>query len=182
MRFISRRRHFNKRTMVRSRDRKRRPVTMDINALVDFVLSKKEEAVIRKAMRKAVEEDRLMLTDVSLEEAMAFATKRKKNRGETAEHIRDVLVSVAGQPIVIQPIPPIEELRKTIRMDDDDDLKIVYSSNITDSVILITRDHHFYRVTGLKARVLTPDEYIYEEEFPEDFNHNTGYVERGDGQ
>ena len=153
--------------------KKGRNITVDTDVLIEYLLSRKEGALTPKAIQKIVDEDRLMLTDVILHEAEDFADK-KKSRGLTREGIRSKLVLLAGEPIVLEPIPSDEELGRIIEIEDPKDRKIVYSSNMTDSVILLTSDHHFYRVVGLKARVLKPDEYLYEDEFPEDYDRNQG--------
>ena len=48
---------------------------------------------------------------------------------------------------------------------DDDDLKILYSVNMTDSVILVTKDDDFKgNVAGIKARIMDPKSYFYEKD------------------
>ena len=159
--------------LIKSFGARGRNVTLDANVLIEFLLSKKEGALTPKVVRKTIEEDHLMLTDVILAEALAFADK-KKARGLTREEIEARLTALVGQPIVLEPIPTDDILAKMIEIDDDKDRKIAYSSNQTDSVILVTSDHHFYRVVGLKARVLKPHEYLYEDEFPDDYDRNQG--------
>jgi len=153
--------------------RKRRNVTFDTNVLLEFVLSKKEDSVIRKAIAKAVEKDRLMLTDVILDEAMAYEQKDRTGKYD-AETIRARLTGIAGDPIVISPIPDILDLKKMFEIDDEDDLKILWSAQMTNSVIIVTSDRHYFHVSGVRARILRPDEYLYEEDFPEDYTRNKG--------
>ena len=152
---------------------KRRNVTFDTNVLLEYVLSKKEDSLIRKAIAKAVEKDNLMLTDVILDEAMAYERKDTTGRYD-ADAIRVKLIEIAGAPIIISPIPDVIDLKKMFEIDDEDDLKILWSAQMTNSVIIVTSDKHYFHVSGVSARILTPDEYLYEEEFPEDYTRNKG--------
>jgi len=143
--------------------RKRRNVTLDSNVLIGWLLSKKDDSVVRKVVIKSVNEDRLMLTDVIYAECLKHADGRKARISK--EEIAAKLKGICPELIRITPIPPEDELAERYRIRDKTDLKILYSVEITESVILVTYDKDFFGdVWGVKAEILRPGDYLCEKE------------------
>jgi len=140
----------------------RRNVTLDTSVLIAWVISKKDDSIVKKVVLKATSEDRLMLTDIIYDECLKYECKRKTkaSKGEIAMKLKEL-----GPVIKISPVPSNEELLKKYRVCDLNDLKILYSVDMTDSVILVTYDDDFMGdVRGIKAEIMRPDNYLYEEE------------------
>jgi len=137
---------------------RKRNVTLDSNVLIAYVTSKKDNSVVRKVVTKSMTDDRLMLTDVIYEECLKYANK--KNSRATRGYISQELKSVQPNIIDISPIPSDADLLKKYKIRDKTDLKILYSVDMTDSVILVTMDDDFSDVEGLKARIMEPKEYL----------------------
>jgi len=147
----------------RHKRNEKRNVTLDSNVLISYVISKRDNTVTRKVVTKSVTDDRLMLTDVILEECITFADKPKgKKLGLTKEKIDSELNELSKNIINISPVPSEEELKRKYRIRDRGDLKILYSVEMTDSVILVTWDDDFTDVKGLKAKIMKPPEYLNE--------------------
>jgi predicted nucleic acid-binding protein len=141
--------------------RKKRNVTLDSSVLVGWLLSKKDDSIVRKVVIKSVNEDKLMLTDVIYAECMKHAYGRKARISK--EDIAAKLQGLCPEIIKITPIPPEEDLEKKYKVRDKTDLKILYSVDITDSVILVTYDKDFFGdVWGVKAEIMRPENYLHE--------------------
>jgi predicted nucleic acid-binding protein len=146
--------------------RKRRNVTLDTSVLVAWIISKKEGSLYRVVVTKAVTEDRLMLTDVIWDECLDFANKKRGRKiGITKEAIATKLRELDAKVIPIKPVPSNDELRAMgYDMRDIGDLGILYSVNMTDSVILVTKDDDFMGdVKGIQAKIMDPKSYVNEE-------------------
>jgi hypothetical protein len=145
-------------------NRKRRNVTLDTMMFIGCILSKREVTLHRVVITKATTEDRLMLTDVIYNECLNFARSKKNKRGITEEDIAAKLAELNIDIIPVGPVPDPSELRKMgYRVRHDRDLKILYSVNMTDSVILVTRDDHFKGdIKGIKAKIMNPKSYVNE--------------------
>jgi hypothetical protein len=68
--------------------------------------------------------------------------------------------------VKIKPIPSNDELKKRgYNIRSEKDLKILYSVDMTDSVILVTSDDDFRGdVKGINAEIKSPENYLYEKE------------------
>ena len=139
----------------------KRNVTLDSNVLIAYVTSKKDNSIIRKVVTKSMTDDRLMITDVIYEECLKYATK--KDSKMTGEEISKKLLSVQSGIIDISPVPPDADLLKKYKIRDIKDLKILYSVDMTDSVILVTMDDDFSDVKGVKAKIMDPKQYLAED-------------------
>jgi predicted nucleic acid-binding protein len=140
--------------------RKKRNVTLDTSVLIAWVISKDDNSIVKKIVLKAVNEDRLMLSDVIYDECLKYGDKRKAkvSREEIAAKLREL-----GPVIRIKPVPSGEELLKRYSMRDAEDLKILYSVEMTNSVILVTYDDDFTGdVKGITARIMRPEIYLYD--------------------
>jgi len=141
---------------------RRRNVTLDSNILIAYIVSKRENTVIKKVIAKSVNYDKLMLTNIIFEECLDFASKRNANISE--EEISVKLKKICPIIIDISPIPSDTDLLKKFKIRDIDDLKILYSVEVTNSEILVTMDEDFSEVEGIKAKIMKPTEYLYEGE------------------
>lgn len=136
----------------------KRNVTLDSNVLVSYVVSKRDNTVNKKVVTKSTTDDRLMLTDVIYEECLRYADKPKARA--TKEEMTVGLKGITPHIIDISPVPPDSELMKKYKIRDQKDLKILYSVDMTDSVILVTMDDDFSDVKGMKAKIMNPAEYL----------------------
>jgi len=145
----------------KNKNDKKRNVTLDSSVLVSYIISKRDDTIVKKVVTKSVTDDRLMLTDVIYEEVMRQADKRKARvtREETDLKLRELSPEI----IDISPVPSNEELEKRYKIRSLKDLKILYSVEMTDSVILVTLDDDFTDVKGLKAKIMRPGEYLFED-------------------
>jgi len=140
----------------------KRNVTMDSSVLISYVISKKDNTINKKVVTKSTTDDRLMLTDVIYQECLKYT--RGKNARVTKEEMSGKLKMIAPEIISISPVPSEKDLMKKYRIRDKNDLKILYSVDMTDSVILVTVDDDFSDIEGLKAKVMRPTEYLFEQE------------------
>ncbi|MCL2032012.1 MAG: PIN domain-containing protein [Methanomassiliicoccaceae archaeon] len=139
----------------------KRNVTLDSSVLISYVISKHNDTTVKKVVTKSVTDDRLMLTDVIFDECLRYTDKRKSRT--TKENMSMKLRDVSPKIIDISPVPSTEELMKKYKVRDLDDLKILYSVEMTDSVILVTLDDDFTDVEGIKAKIMRPEQYLFEE-------------------
>ena len=137
----------------------KRNVTLDSNVLISYVVSKGDDTVNKKVVTKSITDDRLMISDVIYDECVAYA-KRPKARVTEAEIAKTL--KELGPIINISPVPSDSDLLKKYRIRDAKDLKILYSVDMTDSVILVTMDDDFTDVEGLKALIMDPPQYLRE--------------------
>jgi len=145
--------------------RQKRNITLDTSVLIAWIITKHEDSIVKKVVTKSITDDRLMLTDIIYEECLKYADKRKSKASN--EEITAKLSALSPKIIKISPIPSDEELLKRYRIRDTNDLKILYSVEMTDSVILITYDDDFSDIEGVKAKIMDPVEYLYEDEIRE---------------
>jgi len=126
-----------------------RNVTLDSNVLIQYVTSKKEGSMVRRAVLKSILEDRLQLTDIIFEECV---NRKRKSINKTCTEIAESLLELPVEIIVLNPIPSVKKLAEKYYIRDPDDLKILYSADMTDSVILVTDDHDFNDINCLKSQ------------------------------
>jgi predicted nucleic acid-binding protein len=141
--------------------KQRRNVTLDSNVLISYVISKRDDTIVRKVVIKSVTDDRLMLTDVIFAECQKYADKHESRT--TKDEMSRKLKELSPEIIDISPVPSNDELKKRYKIRDLEDMKILYSVEMTNSVILVTLDDDFSDVKGLKAKIMRPGEYLYEE-------------------
>jgi len=143
--------------------RKKRNVTLDSNVLISYVISKKDDSIVKKVVTKSVTDDRLMLTDVIFDECLRHTERRKARVSK--EEMSGMLKELSSEIIKITPVPSNEELAERYKIRDKKDLKILYSVEMTDSVILVTYDDDFFdNVEGVKAEIMYPADYLREDE------------------
>jgi len=152
--------------MTNRQSNEKRNVTFDTNILIAWILSKKEGSIYRVAVTKAVTDDRLMLTDIIWDECLGFADKKSGKKANVSK--ADIAAKLKGlglKVIPIKPIPTDDELKaRGYRIRDNKDLKILYSVNMTESVILVTRDDDFDgNVKGITAKIMDPMNYFHED-------------------
>jgi len=139
--------------------RRKRNVTLDTNVLIAYVISKKNNSLSKKVVMKSITDDRLMLTDIIMDECLRYT--RTKQAKVTAAVMEEKLKEISDHIIELKPIPSVKELAERYRIRDIGDLKILYSVEMTDSVILVTYDDDFFDgVEGLKARIMRPYRYV----------------------
>ncbi|MCL2607692.1 MAG: PIN domain-containing protein [Methanomassiliicoccaceae archaeon] len=147
--------------------RKKRRVTVDANILIAYIVSKKEGSLERKVLIKAANDDRLLITDVIMDECINFAYKKEgRKRGLTEAAIAAKIRELDLKIISIKPIPSDDELKAAgYAIRDDDDLKILYSVSTINADIFVTRDDDFKGdVRGIRAKIMDPVSYIREED------------------
>lgn len=54
----------------------RRNVTLDTNVLISYIISKKDNSVVKSVVTKSVRDDNLMITDIIRDEILAYADKQ----------------------------------------------------------------------------------------------------------
>ena len=83
---------------------------------------KRDDTIVRKVVTKSVTDDRLMLTDVIIEECLNYSAKKraKVSKEEMYKTLKDL-----SDIINISPIPPDKELSKMYKICDPNDLKIL---------------------------------------------------------
>jgi len=101
-----------------------------------------------------------MLTDVIFAECQKYADKRGSRTSE--EEMSRKLKELSPEIIDVSSVPSNEELKKKYKIRDLEDMKILYSVEMTNSVILVTLDDDFSDVDGLRAKIMRPGEYLYE--------------------
>ena len=112
-----------------------------------------------------------MISRPILEECERYS--RKPNAKITAEEIRRILLTISPEIIDIGPVPDVDELKKMYSIRDPKDLPILYSADMTDSVILVTDDKDFETAEGIKAEIMGLLRYIYEDDFKDRDSHKT---------
>jgi predicted nucleic acid-binding protein len=133
---------------------------LDTSVLIAWVITKNDDSIVKKVVLKAVNEDRLMLSDIIYDECLKYGDKRKAKA--TKEEIVAKLTEL-GPVVRISPVPPEEELLKRYRIRDRDDLRILYSVEMTNSVILVTYDDDFSGDIGcITAEIMRPENYLYD--------------------
>ena len=142
------------------KNRKKRKVTLDSNVLIAFIVSKRNNTIIKKVVLKSVTEDQLMLTDVIYNECLLYA--EQKGARASREEVSGNLVEISPKIIKITPMPSKEELLKRYQIRDEKDLQILFSVDKTKSVILVTMDKDFENATGVEAVIMDPKEYLQE--------------------
>ena len=142
----------------------RRKVTFDANTIISYIITKKKDSLVRNAINKAKEIDQIMLTDIIEEEVINFADKPQGRAiNATRESMRNGITQITTHIIALKPIPSNEELAKKYQIRDWGDLKIIESSERTESEFLITYDRAFLKAKGVKAKVGRPEHYLYED-------------------
>jgi len=141
--------------------RRKRNVTLDTNVLIAYVISKRNNSLSKKVVMKSITDDRLMLTDIIMDECLSYA--RSPRAKVTTAEMKEKLKEISDHIIELKPIPSVKELAERYRIKDINDLKILYSVEMTDSVILVTYDDDFrHGVEGIKARIMHPKKYLNE--------------------
>lgn len=140
-----------------------RKVTLDSNILIGYITSKKDGSIVRKAISKSITVDQLMLTDIIVDECKGYSVKPKALA--TEEQIMEKILSLNVDVILLKPIPDDEELTKKYKIRSRKDLKILYSADMTQSVIIVTNDEDFKDIGGLDIKIMNMVQYLYEEEF-----------------
>ena len=142
-----------------------RNITMDTSVVIAFLTSKKEGGIVRKVFAKAKNQDDIQMTDIIWDEAVAFS--KKLDTAFSEEQIKAFLANISETVIQLKPLPELEELVKKYKIRDSNDLQILYSAEMTKSVILITRDKDFDDAEGLDIELMDMVKYLYEHEIPE---------------
>jgi predicted nucleic acid-binding protein len=94
---------------------------------------------------------------------MAYTNKQRAR--VSGDIMWERLRELCPQIIEVKPMPSVDELQKRYKIRDVKDLKILYSVEMTDSVILVTYDDDFFdSVEGVTARIIRPADYLYEDE------------------
>jgi len=140
---------------------RKRKVTLDSSVLISYVISKRDDSVVKKVVTKSTRDDRLMLTDVIMDECVKYTEGRKARASK--EEMTTKLKELSPRIIKISPVPPESELLKKYNIRDKTDLPILYSVETTKSVIFVTLDDDFTDVKGLKAKIMRPGEYLYDD-------------------
>jgi len=141
----------------------RRNVTLDSSVLISYVISKKNDSVVKKVVTKSTTDDRLMLTDIIADECIAYTDKPRANVFKDIMWKR--LKELCPHIIEVRPMPSAEELQRKYKIRDLKDVKILYSVEMTNSVILVTYDDDFFDgVEGVNAKIVKPVDYLYEAE------------------
>ena len=142
----------------------RRKITFDANTIISYIITKKKDSLVRNAINKAKEIDQIMLTDIIEEEVIDFADKPQgMTVNATRESMRNGIAQISAHIIILKPIPSNEELAKKYQIRDWGDLKIIESSERTESEFLITYDRALLKAKGVKAKVGRPEHYLYED-------------------
>jgi predicted nucleic acid-binding protein len=116
----------------------RKKVTLDSNVIISGVTYGSKTA--NKAIDRSVEDDRLMMTNVIYDECMKHAKDKKKSQSVMKKRLDEIA------PNVIQiEVPTQKELKKKYRIRDDNDYKILYSADVTNSKILVSGDNDFHQ-------------------------------------
>jgi predicted nucleic acid-binding protein len=137
----------------------KRNITLDSNVIIGHAISKDDTSLLRCVVVKCVSEDIPMLTDAIVKECLCYTRKADSKISYTAMKRR--LSEISSNVIELEPISE-EELEKRYRIRAKKDLIILHSAEVTGSVIIITQDHHFNDVEGVKAKIMHPKEYLYE--------------------
>ena len=137
-------------------------MTLDTNVLIAYVISKHNNSVAKKVVTRSITDDRLMLTDIIRDECLAYT--RKPGARVSWKTMDEKLKQICQDVIELKPIPCMNELLKKYKIRDPKDMKILYSVDMTDSVIIVTYDDDFLDggVEGIKARIMHPKDYLEE--------------------
>ena len=140
-----------------------RRVMLDTSVLVSYVRSKRDGTIVKKVVTKSHTEDTLMMTNLLRDEVLKYADRSDNDL--TREDIEFALDEL--NPI-IQYVDPVENeaLIDQYRIRDQNDLKILYSVDTTESEILVTYDDDFFAVgvEGIEAEIMDPVAYLYEDD------------------
>ncbi len=141
-----------------------RRVTLDSSVLIAYVVSKKDDSVVKKVVMKSMTDDSLMITDVIMDEVFAFSEKKQST--VTREHIERAISGLNVPIVKIRPIPDEHDLQARYGIRDLSDAKILYSVETTESVILVTYDDDYFdgNVKGLNLEIMDPTVYLYEDD------------------
>lgn len=141
-----------------------RKVTLDSSVLIAYVVSKKDDSVVKKVVMKSTTDDSLMITDVIMDEVLAFSEKKQSN--VTREYIEQAISGLNVPIVKIRPIPDEYALQARYGIRDIGDAKILYSVETTESVILVTYDDDYFdgNVKGLNLEIMDPTVYLYEDD------------------
>jgi len=141
--------------------KKERNVTLDSSVLISYVISKKDDSIVKKVVTKSVTDDRLMITDIIADECLAYTDKQQAAVSRSVMWKK--LKELCPQIIELKPMPSVKELQRRYKIRDVKDLKILYSVEMTDSIILVTYDDDFFDgVEGVKAKIVRPVDYLHE--------------------
>lgn len=148
--------------MTQSDGKARRKVTLDTNVLVSYIISKKDNSVVKAVVTKSIRDDSIMITDIIRDEVLSYADKHGSRLSR--EDLQRGIDSLDVPVIVLSPPPSKTELQRRYGIRDINDGKILYSVEMTDSVILVTYDDDFFdgRISGLDVEVMDPTFYLYE--------------------
>lgn len=141
-----------------------RRVTLDSSVLIAYVISKKDDSVVKKVVMKSTTDDSLMITDVIMDEVLAFSEKKRSSA--TRECIEQAISGLDVPIVEIRPIPDEHALQARYGIRDIGDAKILYSVETTGSVILVTYDDDYFdgNVKGLDLEIMDPTVYLYEDD------------------
>ncbi|MCL2712515.1 MAG: hypothetical protein FWD37_04495 [Methanomassiliicoccaceae archaeon] len=134
-------------TSIRGFAAEKRKITIDSNVIIASVFSKRvpDESTSQRVIIKCKTCDIPILTDIIVDECLKRA--RKPNSKTSTQTMKEKLNNISPSIIELKPIPSVEELMKKYNIRDKRDLKILYSADKTDSVILITQDKDFLTVS-----------------------------------
>jgi len=141
----------------------KRRITIDSNVIIAAAFSKNDpdNSASQRVIIKCRTQDIPMLTDIIADECLKRA--RKPNSRVSASAMNMILNEISFEIMELKPIPSADELAKKYKIRDKRDLKILFSADMTDSVIIITQDKDFFEgVEGIKARII--DIYEYDKE------------------
>jgi len=137
----------------------RRKVTIDSNVIISYSIARHDETLDRRAVKKCIASDTPMITNIITKECLRYALKSKGKISKS--EMKRKLKEISKDIIVIDNIPPDEELEKRYKIRSKKDLKILYSADVTDSEIIISKDDDFFDdVQGIKAKIKKPKEYL----------------------
>jgi putative PIN family toxin of toxin-antitoxin system len=138
---------------------RKRKVTIDTNVFISGIVYGSDTA--KKAMDKSVKEDDLMLTNVIYIECVKVVSRKEPS--SVCREVEKQLLQLRAKPIEIY-LPPHMELKRMYYIRDEDDYRILYSADATDSDLLITGDKDFYdpKLKGSKAKIIKPKDYVNE--------------------
>jgi len=142
-------------------ENEKRGVTLDSNVIIGHVISKHDNTLLRCVVMKCISEDIPMLTDVIVNECLNYT--RKPHSKVSYALMKERLNDISADIIELEPIPSAEELEKRYKIRSRKDLRILYSAETTESVIIVTQDHDFNDVGGISAKIMGPEGYLYEE-------------------
>lgn len=142
----------------------KRNVTLDTNVLIAYSRSKDDGSLVKKVVTKSNNDDKLMITDVIIEEWKRYCNNPDANF--TKKDVKRTIKRLNPTVVLVKPLPSDEELAERYKIRDGSDFAILYSVDMTDSEILVTYDDDFFAigVEGIEAEILDPVAYLYEKE------------------